>query len=230
MVRYKRTGKDIDRGLVGYWPLNDKRSGSSVAIDLAKFNDGTISGVTNTTGINGLNADAMFFDGVDDKVECPSGTFDITETNEITISTWVWADSDRGGTSTFTGIIGETGSYTRWGLILENSGVVGLSVFKGTADPGDRLAVNTAAPINDEEWTHIVASYNRVTGDMKIYVNGVLNNTQAQTPTDLFTDSTNLRIGGNGSSLAFHGRIQKTRLYNRPLTDGEASKLYRLKL
>ena len=68
MVLYSRSGKDIDKGLIGYWKLDDLKISTSTAIDRINFNDGIINGAVNAEGINGKSPDAMYFDGTDDNI------------------------------------------------------------------------------------------------------------------------------------------------------------------
>ena len=73
------------------------------------------------------------------------------------------------------------------------------------------LAVNT--------WTHLAATFDGAM--VRLYVNGALVASQAQT-TPLAPMTGTLQIGGNSSAnVFFAGRIDEVRIYNRALSAGE---------
>ncbi len=225
MVLYSRSGEDIDRGLVGYWKLDDlKLSGATTAIDRAKFNDGTINGCTNTEGINGLNNDAMFFDGVDDYVNCENGE----DLEEYTYTMWIKPTCN--GDAAQSIFSGYSTSY--W-----NNGVWIYASLKYIRARRRRETTNSeayiaSAVIKPNEWQHIAVV---MTADkyLKIYLNGVEGtyDTQTQGAGDVVEYGQDYLIGGlTVSGSSFQGNISNVQVYNRALTDGEISKLYRLKL
>lgn len=79
-------------------------------------------------------------------------------------------------------------------------------------------------------WYHVAGTYNKATGEQKLYVNGQLVNTRIHpagntvVPLTWYSD---MRIGhsmnGNGY---FNGKIDGVKIYNRVLTDQEVQDLY----
>ncbi len=200
-----------------------------VAIDRANFNDGTITGATNTDGINGQNPDAMFFDGVDDFVEIPhnANQLGVNLTEGFTISAWI------NPTST-----GEGGG----GRILDKSSAVsGVDGFEYRLDDVSQVLIKINAgaerisaigSINFNEWNHVLVTVS-ASALVTNYVNGVLSGTPGTSGAIAAITTTNaMRIGNRSGSTneTFDGSIQKLRIYNRVLTAGEASKLHRLRL
>jgi hypothetical protein len=229
MVFYGIPGDcEINRGLVGYWKLDDKKAGTGVtkSIDRANFNDGTISGAVNATGFNGLNADAMSFDGVDDYVEVAHDASQLCyTTGGFTISAWVNITGD-----------GEVVGGISSGRILDKSqlsfAIRGanknfyLSVNGGTTK--GQSTNNTALPYG--VWKHVLVYYLPADTRAYFYINGVFDRAWgAGTPV---SNSGVMRIGNAASSTdnTFDGSIANVRIYNRVLSSGEISKLYRLKL
>ncbi len=191
-----------------------------VAIDRSNFNDGTITGATNTTGINGLNADAMFFDGVDDKVAVTHNVL----LAKGSVALWF---NKRGDTSDPGGVASmfQLDKHERTRIIATDAGSV--SVLKG--DPGAQQSIGS---VNDDEQHHAIICWEETdatTGNFWGYLDGVKSaiNTFSHTQ----QSHANSIFGALGTdNEVFNGDIQNIRMYNRILTDGEASKLHRLKL
>jgi hypothetical protein len=87
------------------------------------------------------------------------------------------------------------------------------------AQAADRAVRGTAA-IVPGTWTHIATTYDGV--NQRLYVNGVLVNTQPQSGPIAVTGAP-LRIGGNNTFAGefFQGLIDQVRVYNRALTGPE---------
>ena len=182
MVLYERKSRDIDKGLVGHWKLNDKRVSTSTAIDYAKFNDGTITGATNATGVNGLNPDAILFD-VNDYIECSdSDLLSPSNTGNFTVSFWMSPDTltytdDTGSLpeGPYINFLGK-GEPTKheWTFrIHDNTGtkanMISFYIFELDGSPGRSADISESVSI--DEWIHIVGTFDSST--IKIYKNGL---------------------------------------------------------
>ncbi len=217
MVLYSRSGEDIDRGLVGFWKLDDKRVSTSTAIDRANFNDGTITGAINTEGINGLNPDAMFFDGFDDFVDI-SGFSDLDLTGkEFSIACWFKPYSSHDGVI----------------IDLNGFGTAANKGYQVKCTIADRIQfwagnsfMTSSGSSELNEWNCLVVVFdgtNRV-----IYFDG---DKDVLATTGRDANNNNNNIGQRvGNSFRFNGAIGLMRIYERALTDGEASKIARLRL
>jgi hypothetical protein len=86
----------------------------------------------------------------------------------------------------------------------------------------------------DNSWQHIVGVYNNQTNQTKIFYNGNLKTTTdcsfSSINTTAWDDNEQFRIGGDASSLSqdWNGSIDELVVWNRSLTDSEASNLYQL--
>jgi hypothetical protein len=104
----------------------------------------------------------------------------------------------------------------------EGNGFVGAAGYlrpTGTTstDQGVRDAAHARLPLN--EWTHLATTYDGAR--QRLYVNGVLVASRAQTGSIVVANQP-LRIGGNNSSGEFfQGMIDEVRVYNRALSVGE---------
>jgi len=215
MTFYERNGDDIDRGLVGYWKLDDKKADPSVsvAIDRANFNDGTITGAIGTTDINSVTNNAMSFDGDDDIVTIFNG-FNLQP--PFSVNLWFNA-----------GVIGSI-DY----LFHRNDDEPG---FRFDGDDG-RLQIlldNSSSPniktisnISKNTWLMATITYDGI--NAILYLNRIFQATGIHL---IFSSSSNsYRFASDGAAgRFFNGSINKIRIYKRTLTQGEVSKLYRLR-
>ncbi len=80
-------------------------------------------------------------------------------------------------------------------------------------------------------WIHVVGTYNKTTGEQKLYVNGLPVNTvihpAGNTIVPLSSD-TNMRIGSMALKGFFYGTIDELRLYSRELSAQEVIGLFNL--
>lgn len=187
------------------------------AIDRANFNDGTITGATNTNGINGLNPDAMFFDGVDDKVVATD--LGLSATQPISYSTWFKLNED-GVNLLNSQVILEANFFYLYVRTSVNSLIMRFS------DGIEAREIDFILGNGDRDWHHVVGVYdgNKTT---KIYVDGILKDSNTF-PNDPTINVGAVNIGFKGG-ISFNGSIQNSRIYNKILTDGQISKLSRLR-
>lgn len=225
MVLYEKRGDaEINRGLIGFWKLNDKRVSTSTAIDYANFNDGTITGCTNVEGINGLNPDAMLFNGIDDNVDLNRN---FAGFKKLTCLIWV-----------FRYAVVDIIDY----IIDDSSGANGVSMRMESAS-GERMKASiydasanflsalTTTPVPIEEWVQLGLTYDGI--KVRVYFNGVLQGTSAGTGDNsgIGQSNSDVHVGSEyNDTKPYNGVLFAGRFYDRVLTDGEISKLHRLKL
>jgi Concanavalin A-like lectin/glucanases superfamily len=97
------------------------------------------------------------------------------------------------------------------------AGYIRVSPAASTTDQAVRQALHTPLALNT--WTHIATTYDGTS--QRLYINGVLVATKAQTGT-IAAGNQPLRIGGNNvSGEFFQGLIDEVRVYNRALSAAE---------
>ena len=227
MTFYRRSGKFYDRGLVGYWKLDDLKAGpGAVAIDQARFIDGTITGAVLTAGINGLNPDAMQFTTSDSITT--SGTVGdmfpgMTIVTPFSISCICKLDADDPGEhSTFFNIFGP-GEFDGYAF--------GHNFERGYyMKVGDSELYEGPNPTGHfDETVSVIFVYDGL--NIKTYIDGVLIISQDRGAAPDINTSTVPKIAVAAAfDAAWKGTLQNLRVYNRTLTPGEASKLYRFRL
>lgn len=191
-------------------------------------NDGTISGADWTTGKIG---GGLRFDGIDDKVSVP-----VVNNEEMSISAWFFRNEVDGKKTD--GIFGGK----RWNEDLQLREGFDLRFRKQwpnslkfiliTQDgSGNRIQRTCRAFLGDStnRWFHVVGTYDKTTGNQKLYINGKLKSTRmhpagnAVVPLTFFANAT---IGLSGPTGYFNGIIDDVRLYCRPLNFQEVKDLF----
>ncbi|MGH7293152.1 MAG: LamG domain-containing protein, partial [Myxococcota bacterium] len=198
---------------VSHWKC-DEGSGSVVS-DWIGGRTGTCSGPSWTTG---KLAGALQYNGTTDYVSVADhGAFHVTST--MTITGWVrgtaWpSDPDWACTILRKGDV----NPNNWELCI------GLGKVAFVLDDYDAYAIrgNTTLPLNT--WCHAAATWDG--SKVRLYLNGVLDNTPYTRAAPIGTDTRNVYIGGRtGSTDIFPGRVDDVRFYNRCLTAAEIAAL-----
>ena len=178
-----------------------------------KGNNGTL---VNGPTYSSANGGSIVFDGVNDYVDC--GNSDslsaIGGTTNVTASAWVYYDAYGGGGQTYSVITLKGGNPWTW--LLENPS--NTFRFRITAGGSDVNVPDTSTHLLNT-WYNVVGTYDG--SNMKIYANGILKNTQAQSGT-LATNSVTAKIGTfQGTNYNLTGKISNVQIYNRALSATE---------
>jgi hypothetical protein len=202
-------------GLVGYYRMNEN-TGTTTA-----------NSSTNTTGIDGtlvnaptwtaspvqFGASALSFDGTNDLVSIPEdATLDIS--SAITLEAWVFATKNTGGIQD---VISKSNSTTNTGYIFPRTDDNWAHVDVYLNIGGWKTLTVAYAMLN--AWHHLAFTYDGAT--MKIYIDGVLAGSQAQTGT--------IAINGNAVALGtqpgfpenFGGSADEIRIWNVARTQAQ---------
>jgi len=162
------------------------------------------------------SATHLNFDGSNDYVQIPK-----TFNSDFTIEYWVK-----------TTITAGTGGQWYSGRPIVDNEVGGVTTDFGTSLVGNKLAFGIGAPdvtifsttnINDGTWKHVAVSWKQTTGEMNLYINGVLESTG--------TGSTNQRTASNFINIGtniylgsfFNGNIDDVRIWNVVRTPAQIS-------
>jgi hypothetical protein len=194
-------------GLIGWW------SGETNAADFTGNHSGTTPfGIAYQSGVVG---EAFDFDGSHRRVSIADSPA-LQLTNAMTLEGWVYPRA-YGGFITFRG--DNRPGLDNWTLDTYDSGFVKFSLV----DPDNNAAV-IRAPLALNEWQHIAATWDRASGDLKLYLNGDL---AAQTNSPLVPIGVldpayepAVGIGNHGGTFhqfPFNGLIDELGIYNQAL-------------
>jgi hypothetical protein len=177
----------------------------------------TLTPPTVTDNCNSLG-NALNFNG--GYVNVPHSSL-ITPLNAWTIETWV----RRTTTNTQESLIEKySNAYGVYGYLLRIQGDYAVTSFLISSNFGYTLTGNT--PLLPNVWYHLAATFNRASGEIKLYVNGVLDGQLtglSGLPTDPGTQS--LKIGARGDDadtrFSHGGLMDEVRIWNVERTQAD---------
>ena len=230
----------VTDGLVGCWDAANRRSYPTTGTmwtDLVGGQNGTlVNGSDGSLTFNSAHGGYLEdFDGTDDYITIPDSDYLDSITSAITVSVWVRPCSlaDR---ATGVGTIVSKPSHSYWGSPYAawnmrlrhgtSEGDYGTETVEFWAAGSYGGQFYSSSSIPRETWTHIVGTYDGA--NQKIYINGVLDATDAQTAAIATTAQPLLfgtNYGGPGSEL-LEGSLANVLIYNRGLTAAEIKELY----
>ena len=182
-----------------------------------KVYDASSSGDTNITGSGGtpafVNTKSIELDGVDDSVDCGNDS-SLQITGAMTISAWVKTTSN-GATKAIVGkdSVGKASKRSYLFFMSSAGNSVGIGIYKS----GTFTFTKGTTAVNTGDWFHVMG-VNTGT-DLKIYINGVLENTNSGGGGTIDNGSDILQLGRrNGSNVAqrafWNGKIDEVAIWN----------------
>ncbi len=214
---------DLD-DTVSYWRLDGD------ATDAVGSNDGTITG---TTTVEGHYGDALSFDEVDDKVVIS----DFAINNEFSISFKIKIDDNTGSLFQYIYSHGDINSTNSLNVFLVEASHGDLAaqnklrtVIRDTNDTllNTALEFDASSIIGDGNWHTYTLTVAAGEG-AKVYLDGVLQNTDATRGGDAFDPGTNLYLGARqdlDSNRFFGGALDSVQVFNRALSASEANETH----
>lgn len=163
--------------------------------------DASANGVLGTCIVSPNNA--LEFDGLSDYVDLGAALLPTGTVQDFSISAWIKTTDDNGAIVTQYSAIGVGG---RFGFKTQNGEI---AYWRG----GSTLVASVGANVNDGIWHHVALTHDS-TGNVNLYVDGLLNGTG----NDLaILEVSNTVIGNFGTSanVIYEGSIDDLRLWNR---------------
>lgn len=200
-------------GLMGYWKL-DETSGNATDSSGNGYT-GTSSNITYTA--SGKIGRCFTFNGTTSNVAL--GNI-IKPTSSLSLSVWT-KDS---GQSSEKFIIGNTvydTAWRGWRLTRYNDNAIGM-LMSGVSNYFDQAY---GSNYSNDTWHHTVFTWNGTTA--YFYKDGIKSSAYNWSGTISYNATHNLRFGANESGgSVYDGEIDEVGIWNRALTDTEASWLY----
>lgn len=219
-------------GLVGYWNF-EEGSGASVGDISGSGNGGTWGGTGVHYGTGKVGSFAGQFSGTDGSVILPIMNYD-----NISVAGWFYrnakdvVNADTG----FGGWQWSADTQLRQGFdamrFYINSDTINwvVETKNGGGIVTEKTETYNLAAASTASWHYFVGTYNATTGIQKLYIDGILRDTQAHSVGNVivpFTAYADMRIGYSRVNNGwFNGMIDDLRVYGRALTDSEAKAIY----
>ncbi|GAA4803733.1 LamG-like jellyroll fold domain-containing protein [Litoribaculum gwangyangense] len=220
---------DVFDAVLAYIDINDEVTSGDIADLTASFGDvdfdATIGGDLDYRDMFDINPPAIAtidFDGVDDYLSRDSF---ISGLSDVTIMAWVKTDS---GNTTNMVIASEDIALKLW---LEAGHHPAFSVSTNGSTQQTIGGVGNSE-INYDEWHHLTGVFSASTGEIKLYVDGVLEDSASVSGTNLTQSSDTsdvFEIGRFSNELLdnqyFKGDIDEVRVFNMILTDDQIQQM-----
>lgn len=205
-------GDPISSGLVGCWLFNEP--GGNLVYDIARTNTGVMTNVVRKAGKYGQ---CLKFTGSEYITIPDHNSLDLVDLITIvtrikftTTSNTVIVEKSSNNTSYHLHVYPVTGgSGVQWGLLLDDTNGRVISTAK-----------------NDGNWHTVLGTFSNAKDVLKVYIDGILNNTNAVATRVPGSTSNALLIGSRSGSYGFVGEMDFLRLYNREMVPAEASRLF----
>jgi hypothetical protein len=177
-----------------------------------RYNSGLV--VSAGGGAPFVNTYSLSFDGVDDFVGVDTIGF---LNNATTLSFSGWVKKTSGNAVGFESYIGATNRII---LYWWTNNIVYFGVRNGSTSP----AASSSLTIYD--WNHIAGTFDGATNTIKLYINGVLADTQTGQPSSTSANvGSNFKIGISNGSTYNNGNIDEVSLYDKVLTQEEITSI-----
>lgn len=196
------------------------------ALDARGLNNGsTLNGANYATGQVGQ---AFNFDGVDDMAVIPDSPLYAFGTNSFTVEFWARADSSNNYNTMLTKRA-EAVPFDGFNFYRDPNGILGADIKSGgTAS----LTSDSAMQLG--QIYHLALVIDRTANSAKLYVNGILQNSQPSlSGVGSLTNSEPFRVGRVAGSAAnpnplqaFDGFIDELSIYNRALSTSEIQAIF----
>ena len=210
--------------LVAYWPLEEIVDGKVIDATGNGY-DGTVVGSLKPT--EGTDRKGLYFGGDVSYIDCGSDGFDKIN-KQITIAAWIRVEKFDKGLQTLVAKDGDVWQFQRGWDGHENS--LNFNAVAVDNIPLRHGGVNGVTDVNDGNWHHVAGTYDGM--DLKLYIDGKLDNSIAVRKAELTKLKNNLTIGenrlkGEGKySRSWHGEISQVAIFDHALTSSQLGLLY----
>jgi hypothetical protein len=218
-VVYNLTEVLPTQGLVAYYPFNGNANDES-----GNNHNGTVIGANLTVDRFGYTNRAYSFNGTNSIIVVNNANSPGLEpSNEMTMSCFINTNDNSSATEE---IIRKAGPWqTGYILRLQSNGNL-EGIFGYPTEY--KVGISRAAVRGN--WFHILITASKTAQTARLYVNGIVRNTNSSFYYNFTHTSSQLSIGGfaNGTSYEefFNGKIDDVRIYGRALTEQEIQALY----
>jgi hypothetical protein len=212
-------------GLVGWWRGEDN------SLDSALNNNGIPQGITYA---NGEVGQSFSFNGSGSSyVRVPaSQSIDVGQGNGFTLELWCNPSSTNGPVDPVTLVEWNDKSGTLEGIgchleIYSPGKILGDIVDPSTGN--DHFLISAPGNVTPNVWQHLAMTYDRTTGIMTLYRNGVIvtnGNVGIWKPSTSFDLYFGIRAAGVFAPIPYQGLLDEISLYNRVLSPSEIQAIY----
>jgi hypothetical protein len=201
-------------GFIGHWKL-DQTTGTTATDSSLAASHGTVNGTANWA-TDCASTSVFDFNGSTNYISITNASH-LQPTSALTIAAWIKGDSWGAGSSCDAILRKGDANPNNYQLDISDGRVELL--LDGSEPTGYRG--NTV--LSTSQWYHVAAVWDGAT--VRIFVNGVLDNTPPARTGTIGIDTRALNIGGRSGADQFDGMIRDIRFWNRAISDADVQKL-----
>jgi len=215
-------------GMEAYWKLDETSAGSYA--DFYDGHDGSASGSAPAPYANGIVGGCQDFDGTNDYITVPDNAdFDWASDASFAVELWckftnvaapknkVMIGRDDGG-----------GGHPHWWLGASHT--TGLATCYLLDSSGSGIGITGTTAINDGDWHHLVFVRDESLNENRLYVDGVMEDSDTYNYGANFGASTTIGIGYMAYNATpdyfYDGLLDEIAIYNRVLSTSEIIQHY----
>jgi hypothetical protein len=212
-------------GLIGWWQVNSSTGSLNAVMNRTAY---SLEGSFRTNGksikgtyVPGLFGNALKLNPTNYVYWARSPVLDTT--NGFTMSLY-YKGSSASQPSSLVRWLGRSGTTTNiWNLKVEADGRASLGMHSGNLYTNYLAGGSGEIRVRDNDWHHIVATYNKGNTNARVYVNGVLQFSKSMPwPSFVLTNQQSFIWGVFPSTTTQPGfEMDEARLYNRALSSSE---------
>jgi len=220
----------LNRGLVAWYLVTPNNRGGLLFRDLVSKYDATLTNMDPATdwvvaGDRPSGFGAIDMDGSDDSL-IPASFSKIKAIEQgITVSAWIKPSTITGRRDVVAHWLAS--GTNRHFLLLHSSSANGKVLFAISTIGSDTISIDSVDVLIINEWTFIAGTYDQA--NLKCFINGIEENTVAQTGTLHTTASAVYQLGNSfAAGVDYGGLIDDVRIYDRSLSNADILLLYQL--
>lgn len=213
-------------GIIASWPLDG--NGNDVS---GKDNHATLSNLTSTTDRFGNPTGALYFNGTSGYATVADNIALRLNNTSFTLNYWVKLDSYNASYGSSILSKRTVGANSGWGASITgklSNPFIGLSTF-GPGGGGTNATGTTKVGLNN--WHMVTNVYDKQTQQLRIYIDGILNNTTSGILEANKAISAALTIGKDaaGNNYFFKGALDDILIKDTDLSSSEIQGLYNVR-
>jgi hypothetical protein len=220
--------------LQGWWKLDASATYDSstttwtIPDDSTNSNDGTSSGMTQANLVqsdlsftSGYSPYALDFDSASsDYIQC--STLTNYDDGDFSVSIWLYRESG----VLYGRVIGNSTASSRAGFDIAT---INTNILFSRRTPTKQASTNYIDILTYNTWHNVVGTYNDSTGDLKLYLDGVLKITVSATSSSIPYSSVELAMGTTATvphSQFLSGKLSNASIWNTALTSAQVTEIY----
>ena len=212
--------------IISLWTLDENPAAANTYEDYYGINDGLGNPDPIAVPADGING-AQEFTGTQGIDVAANASFDWLGTDSFSIEVWIKTDgNDPASRQVVVGRDDTVGGVgLQWWVSLEPAPGATLFSIQDAAGPSNNAALTGVSISDDTDWHHVVVTRDGSSGDIELYIDGDLQDTEnvPDFTAGLSSATEGINIGylNTGGLYRFDGLLDEVAIYDRALPESE---------